>query len=48
MTKKQLYIAIAAFIIGFGVTFYVIRTYFPKHKIEQTNTVKDTLTNNKE
>ncbi|KQB39049.1 hypothetical protein RCH33_2085 [Flavobacterium daejeonense] len=48
MTKKQLYIAIATFILGFGVTFYVIRTYFPKHKIEQTNTVKDTLTNNKE
>jgi hypothetical protein len=36
MSKKQLYIAVAAFIIGFGVTFYVIRTYFPKHKVENT------------
>ncbi|SDI95922.1 hypothetical protein SAMN05192550_1260 [Flavobacterium glycines] len=36
MTKKQLFIAIATFIIGFGVTFYIIRTYFPKHKTEKT------------
>lgn len=35
MTKKQIFIAIATFIIGFGVTFYIIRTYFPKHKTEK-------------
>lgn len=30
MTKKNLLIALMAFIIGFGLTFYIIRTYFPK------------------
>ena len=48
MTRKQILITIATFIIAFGATFYIIKTYFPKHKVEQTNTVKDTLTNNKE
>ncbi len=43
MTKKQLYIAIATFLLGFGVTFYVIRTYFPKHKVENSNTASKTL-----
>jgi hypothetical protein len=38
MTKKQILITIATFIIGFGTTFYIIRTYFPKHKVEKTNT----------
>ena len=44
MTKKQILIAILTFIIGFGGTFYIIRTYFPKHKVEKTSTVKDTFT----
>lgn len=44
MTKKQIIIAILTFIIGFGGTLYIIRTYFPKHKVEKTSTVKDTLT----
>lgn len=44
MTKKQIIIAILTFIIGFGGTFYIIRTYFPKYKLEKTSTVKDTLT----
>ncbi|MEL1239840.1 hypothetical protein [Flavobacterium flavipallidum] len=48
MTRRQLYIEIATFILGFGVTFYVIKTYFPKHKVENSNTAKDTLTNDKE
>ncbi|MFA9188123.1 hypothetical protein AAGV33_08165 [Flavobacterium sp. FBOR7N2.3] len=48
MTKKQILIVILTFIIGFGTTFYIIRTYFPKHKVEQTNKIKDTLTNSKE
>ena len=48
MTKKQILIVILTFIIGFASTFYIIRTYFPKHKVEETNTIKDTLTNNKE
>ncbi|WP_165932744.1 hypothetical protein [Flavobacterium cellulosilyticum] len=47
MTKKQLLIVIATFIIGFGGTFYIIRTYFPKHKVEQITVAKDTLTNTK-
>jgi hypothetical protein len=44
MTKKQILIALLTFIIGFGTTFYIIRTYFPKHKVEKTASVKDTLT----
>ena len=47
MTKKQIFIVIFTFIFGFGATFYIIRTYFPKQKVEKTNTVKDTLTNDK-
>ena len=43
MTKKQILIVILTFIIGFGTTFYIIRTYFPKHKVEQTVVKKDTL-----
>ena len=43
MTKKQILIVILTFIIGFGATFYIIRTYFPKHKVEQTVVIKDTL-----
>jgi len=44
MTRKNILIALLTFIIGFGSTFYTIRTYFPKHKVEKTATVKDTLT----
>ena len=40
MTKKQILIAIATFILGFGVTFYVIRTYFPKQKVEKTTSTE--------
>ena len=43
MTKKQILIVILTFIIGFGATFYIIRTYFPKHKVEKTVVTKDTL-----
>ena len=45
MTRKNIIIAILTFIIGFGSTFYIIRTYFPKHKAEKIDPVKDTLTN---
>jgi hypothetical protein len=45
MTKKNIIIAMLTFIVGFGSTFYIIRTYFPKHKVEKTAPVKDTLTN---
>ncbi len=44
MTKKNTIIAILTFIIGFGSTFYIIRTYFPKHKVEKTAPAKDALT----
>ena len=40
MSKKNIIIAVIAFIVGFGITFYTIRTYFPKHKVEETTTVK--------
>ena len=43
MTRKNILIAIVTFIIGFGSTFYVIRTYFPKQKVEKTEQVKDTV-----
>jgi len=45
MTKKNIIIAVITFIIGFGSTFYIIRTYFPKHKVEKIAPVKDALTN---
>ena len=48
MTKKNMLIAIITFIIAFGITFYAIRTYFPKHKAEQSTTAKDTLTKTKD
>jgi flagellar basal body-associated protein FliL len=44
MSKKNIIIALVTFIVAFAATFYIIRTYFPKHKVEQTTTVKDTLT----
>ena len=44
MLKKNIIIGLVTFIIGFGVTFYIIRTYFPKHKVEKTVPSKDTLT----
>jgi uncharacterized membrane-anchored protein len=44
MTKKQLLITIITFIIGFGSAFYIMRTYFPKHKVENSVVTKDTLT----
>lgn len=40
MTKKQIVITILTFIIGFGGTFYIIRTYFQKHKVEQKSATK--------
>ncbi len=43
MTKKNILIAIVTFIIGFGSTFFIIRTYFPKKKVEKTEQLKDTL-----
>lgn len=47
MTKKNIIIALLTFIIGFGSTFYIIRTYFPKHKVEKTVPLKDTLAKTK-
>jgi hypothetical protein len=47
MSKKNILIAIITFIIGFGGTFYAIRTYFPKHKVEETAIPKDTLPKSK-
>ena len=44
MTKKNILIALITFILAFGTTFYVIRTYFPKHKVEKTATQKETIT----
>ena len=44
MTRKNIIIAILTFIVGFGSTFYIIRTYFPKHKVEKTATFKNTFT----
>jgi hypothetical protein len=44
MTRKNILIAVVTFIIGFGSTFFIIRTYFPKKKIEKTEQVKDTVT----
>lgn len=36
ISKKNIIIGLIAFIVGFGITFFVIRTYFPKHKTEAT------------
>jgi len=44
MLKKNIIIGLVTFIIGFGVTFYIIKTYFPKHKVEKTTPSKDTFT----
>lgn len=44
MIKKNIVIALITFIIAFGTTFYVIRTYFPKNKVEKVAIQKDTLT----
>ncbi len=43
MTRKNIFIAIVTFIVGFGSTFYIIRTYFPKQKVEKTVQIKDSL-----
>jgi hypothetical protein len=43
MSKKNIIIGLAAFIVGFGGTFYIIRTYFPKQKVEKTVAKKETL-----
>ena len=48
MTKKNIITAILTFIIGFGSTFYIIRTYFPKQKVEQSTITKGTLTKTNE
>ena len=42
--KQKIAYTIIAFLVAFGTTFYVIRTYFPKHKVEKTTIQKDTLT----
>jgi hypothetical protein len=44
MSKKNIVIALITFIVAFGTTFYAIKTYFPKHKVEETTVQKDTLT----
>ncbi|MFE3846641.1 hypothetical protein ACFX5F_02490 [Flavobacterium sp. ZS1P70] len=44
MLKKNIIIGLVTFIIGFGATFYIIRTYFPKQKVEKTVPLQDTLT----
>ena len=43
MSKKNILIGLITFIIGFGVTFFTIRTYFPKHKVEKTVLEKDAV-----
>ncbi|REH00452.1 hypothetical protein [Flavobacterium aquicola] len=43
MSRKNILIALITFIVAFGTTFYLIRTYFPKHKTEKTTVQKDTL-----
>jgi hypothetical protein len=42
--KQKIAYAIIAFLVAFGTTFYTIRTYFPKHKVEKTAIQKDTPT----
>ena len=44
MTKKNILIALITFIVAFGSTFYIIRTYFPKQIVKKTAIQKDTLT----
>lgn len=44
MLRKNIIISLVTFIVGFGVTFYVIRTYFPKHKVEKTVFLRDSIT----
>ena len=44
MSKKNILIAIITFIVAFAITFYIIRTYFPKQKGEIIAVQKDTLT----
>ena len=43
MTRKNIFIVIVTFIVGFGSTFFIIRTYFPKQKVDKTIQIKDTL-----
>ena len=40
MSKKNIIMAIIAFVVGFAITFYTIRTHFPKHKIEKAINLK--------
>lgn len=47
MTKKNILIAVVTFLVGFGSTFYIIRTYFPKQKVEQTTKENVTLIKSK-
>ncbi|WP_441732457.1 hypothetical protein [Flavobacterium sp. W22_SRS_FP1] len=42
MLKRNIIIGLLTFIIGFAVTFYIIRTYFPKDKVEKTAPSEDT------
>jgi hypothetical protein len=49
MTKKNIIIALITFIVGFGTTFYIIRTFFPKKEVVKNVTKNDTIsTTNKE
>lgn len=45
MTKKQILLALVTFIAGFGGTFFIIRTYFPKQKVEKKVEISHTSTN---
>jgi hypothetical protein len=44
MTRKNIIIALITFIVGFGSTFYIIRTLFPKHQVEKIAPAKDNST----
>ncbi|SEF67715.1 hypothetical protein [Flavobacterium urumqiense] len=44
MLRKNIIISLVTFIVGFGVTFYIIKTYFPKHKVEKKVPLRDSIT----
>ncbi|UQD55023.1 hypothetical protein [Flavobacterium sp. K5-23] len=48
MTKKNIIVALITFIVGFGSTFYIIRTFFPKKEVVKTVTINDTISTTKE
>jgi hypothetical protein len=47
MTKKNIIIALITFIVGFGTTFYIIRTFFPKQEVVKTVVTNDTISTTK-